>query len=175
MWYNYDKQVGREIPAGMFVGRSIKIYSYFKGDVRDMHDSNESEMENKCKELLGAFQDILSWKWDNRFEAALAEFDTADQDKVHATLRQHFNMAWDNSTIHKAPRTVQKVNGYLGKLRSGQLLFTSDTDRAAYIYCAWWPWGNGQTISIRIAPCYKKLPDPDKAEKISQFRDWFGI
>jgi len=159
----------------MFIGRSIKIILVLTDDVRDMNDSSESEMENTCKELLGAFHGVLSWKWDDRFEAALAEFDTVDKDRIHAILGQHFNMAWESSTIHKAPPTVQKVNGYLGKLRSGQILFTSDTDRPAYIYCAWWPWGNGRTISIRIAPCYKSLPNKDKAEKISRFRDWFGI
>lgn len=140
-----------------------------------MNDPADFVIENKCKELNGAFQGVLLWQWDNRFEAVLAEFDAADKDKIRAILGQCFNITWDSSNINKAPDTVQKVSSYLGKLRSGQLLLTSDTGATAYIYCAWWPWGNGKTISIRISPCYKKLPDSDKAVKIQQFKGWFGI
>jgi hypothetical protein len=140
-----------------------------------MNDPAESGIENKCKELIGAFHGVLSWQWDNRFEAALAEFDAADKDKILAILGRYLSISWDSSNINKAPGTVQKVNVSLGKLRAGQLLFTSDTNGEAYLYGAWWPWGNGKTISIRIAPCYKGLPEPDKAGKILQFKGWFGI
>ncbi len=140
-----------------------------------MNDPSDFVIENKCKELFNAFQGVLLWQWDNRFEAVLAEFSVSDKDKIQSILKEHFIMTWDSSNIHKAPDTVQKVNSYLGKLRSGQLLFTSDTGATAYIYCAWWPWGNGKTISIRVAPCYKKLPDSDKAGKVRQFKGWFGF
>ena len=33
---------------------------------------------------------------------------------------------------------------------SGQLLLLSDSATDVLIYCAWWPWGNGLTISIRV-------------------------
>ena len=144
-------------------------------DVENTHDTNKAEVENDCKELLSAFQGILSWKWDSRYETVLAEFDVANKDSFRVIIDRYFRSTWDSSNINKAPRTAKKVNIDLGKLRTGQMLFTSDTTRTAYIYCAWWPWGNGKTISIRIAPCYKRLPDPEKAEKILQFKGWFGI
>ena len=140
-----------------------------------MPDLNKLELDNICKELLSAFQGMLSWQWDSRFETVLAEFDIANKNSVHAILDRYLRSKWDSSNIDKAPRTVKKVNIDLGKLRTGQMLFTSDTTRTAYIYCAWWPWGNGKTISIRIAPCYKRLLDPEKAEKIKQFKGLFGI
>jgi len=140
-----------------------------------MPDLNKLELDNICKELLSAFQGMLSWQWDSRFETVLAEFDIANKDSVHAILDRYLRSTWDRSNIDKAPRTVKKVNIDLGKLRTGQMLFTSDTTRTAYIYCAWWPWGNGKTISIRFAPCYKRLSDPEKAEKIKQFKGLFGI
>jgi hypothetical protein len=140
-----------------------------------MHDLDKLEPDNICKELLSEFQGMLSWKWDSRFAAALAEFDVADKDRIREILERYLKFTWDSSNIKKAHSSVMKVNSSLGNLMSGQMLFTSDPNGDAYIYCAWWPWGNGMTISIRIAPCYNKLPDSDKAEKIKQFKGCFGI
>lgn len=140
-----------------------------------MLNPDKSDLENICRGLSSAFQGVLSWQWDSRFGAALAEFDVDNKDSIRPILDRYLKNTWDSSNINKAPRTVKKVNIYLGKLRTDQMLFTSDSIQPAYIYCAWWPWGSGRTISIRIAPCYKRLSDPEKAEKIQQFKGWFGI
>ena len=140
-----------------------------------MHDSNKSGIENDCKELLRAFQGVLEWKWDSRFEAVLAEFRVDHKDRVRAILERYLSITWDSSNIGNAPAIVRTINIHLGNLRSGQLLFTSDPNRDVFIFCAWWPWGDGETISIRIAPFYKKLSDSEKAEKIQLFKGWFRI
>jgi hypothetical protein len=140
-----------------------------------MHDPNKSGIENDCKELLSAFQGVLSWKWDSRFETVLAEFGVDHKDRVRALLERYLSITWDRSNIGNAPALVRSINIHLGNLRSGQLLFTSDPNRDVFIFCAWWPWGDGETISIRIAPFYKKLSDSEKAEKIQVFKGWFGI
>lgn len=140
-----------------------------------MHDLNKSDFENVCRELLSAFQGVLSWQWESRFEVALAEFSLNDKDKVRAILERYLNIAWDSSSIGRAPDNVQKIASYLGGLRSGQLLFTSDPNQDAFIFGAWWPWGDGQTISIRIAPSDKRLSDSEMAELIKQFKGWCGL
>ena len=140
-----------------------------------MLNPTQAELERNFKELANAFKGILYWKWDDRFETVLAEFGTDNKNNVRAILDRYLSNTWDSSNIGSAPKTIQKINMYLGKLRSGQLLFSSDPKQDAYIYCAWWPWGDGKTISIRIAPYYKKLSDSDKAGKIQQLKSWFGI
>lgn len=140
-----------------------------------MQDLNKSDLENVCRELLNSFQGILSWKWDSRIEAVLAEFGVSDKDSNRAILERYLGNAWDNSNIGKAPDIVQMINDNLGGLGSGQLLFTSEPNQDAIIFGAWWPWGDGKTISIRIAPSCKKLSDSEKAEQIKLFKDWFGI
>jgi hypothetical protein len=140
-----------------------------------MDDLNRSEVEIQCKELLSAFQGTLSWKWDSRFETVLAEFGADLRENIRAILNRCLTLAWDASNIGGAPAIVQAINRHLGGLRPGQLLFTSDPNRDAFIYCAWWPWGNGKTISIRIAPSYKKSLDSQKAEGIQHLKGWFGI
>ncbi|MBN1365596.1 MAG: transcriptional repressor [Syntrophaceae bacterium] len=138
---------------------------------------NKTEMEDSCKELMNAFEGVLSWKWDNRFETVLAEFGVEKIDNICEILKQYFSTMWNRSSIKKAPDTVQRINVDLNDLWPGQLLFTTDTNRDAFVYCAWWPWKNGKTISLRVAPFYKELLDSEleKDVKIQQFKGWFGI
>ena len=140
-----------------------------------MDDPNKSGLENDCKELLSAFQGVLSWKWDGRFETVLAEFGVDNKNSIRAILERYLRTTWDSSNIGNAPDVVRTINDRLGRLRTGQLLFTSDPNLDAFIFCAWWPWGDDKTISIRIGPSYKKLLDSEKTAKIQLFKGWFGI
>jgi len=140
-----------------------------------MQDLNKPDLENVCRNLLRAFQETLSWKWDSWIETVLAEFGVGDKDSIRAILERYLGSTWDSSNIGKAPDIVRVINSKLGGLRPGQLLFTSDPNQDEIIFCAWWPWGNGETISIRIAPSYKKRSDSEKAAQIKLFKGWFGI
>jgi hypothetical protein len=140
-----------------------------------MDDPNKSGLENDGKELWSAFQGVLSWKWDGRFETVLAEFGVDNKNSIRAILERYLRITWDSSNIGNAPDVVRTINDRLGRLRTGQLLFTSDPNLDAFIFCAWWPWGDDKTISIRIAPSYKKLLDSEKTAKIQLFKGWFGI
>ena len=140
-----------------------------------MHNPDKSRQENDCKEILNAFDGVLSWKYDSRFETFLAEFGADNKDSIRAILDQYLTITWNNSNIRNAPDVVKKINIHLGKLRSGQLLFTSDPNQDVFIFCAWWPWGDGKTVSIRIASACKKLSDSKDAGKIQRIKDWLGL
>jgi hypothetical protein len=60
-------------------------------------------------------------------------------------------------------------------LRPGQLFFNTNPNQDAFVFCAWWPWGDGQTVSIRLAPFDKKLSGSEEAELIELIKDWAGI
>ena len=136
-----------------------------------MHDLNNSNLENVCREFISAFQATLSWKWDSQFETVLAEFFVDNKDRVREILERYLSIAWDSSNIGKAPDVVRMIAGHLGGLRSGQLLFTSDPNQDALIFGAWWPWGDGNTISLRVAPFDKRLSDSEMSELIKLFKD----
>lgn len=138
-----------------------------------MHDSTQSQ-ENFCKELFRTF-DAGMWKWDDRFSCVLVEFSAVDQDIVRTVLGRYLNSAWDASNIGTAPDAVQKMNAHFGGLMSGQMLYTSEPDQGDLLCCAWWPWGNGETISIRVAPSYGKLSKPQQGERINLLKAWFGM
>ena len=140
-----------------------------------MHDLNTSALENVCREFVIAFQGVLSWTWDSRFDTALAEFFIENKDRVRAILERYLSIAWDSSTIGKAPDIVQLIANHLGGLRSGQLLFISDPNQDVFVYGAWWPWGDQKTVSLRVAPCDKRLSDSEITELSKLFKGWFGL
>ncbi len=122
---------------------------------------------------MSAFQGELSWNWDSRFDVVLADFEVDNKDTARATLERCLGAVWDSSSIGDAPDIVRTIAKYLGGLKSGQMLFASDPD--AFIFCAWWPWGNGKTISIRVGGDHAGLSDSEKTEFIQSFKSWFGI
>ena len=140
-----------------------------------MHDLGKLDLENVCRELLNASQGVLSWKWDSQFQTALAEFTVDNKNSVNAILERYLNTAWDSTNIGNAPEIVQMVISHFGGLRPGQLLFTSDPNQDALIFGVWWPWGDGKTISLRVAPTDKTLSDSESAELTTLFKDWFGL
>ncbi len=112
---------------------------------------NKAATKELCKELLDDFDQVLSWKWDNGFNALIAEFPTEKQTEVRSILERHLGITWDSNSIRKAPDTIKVKSGDLGDLRDKQLLFTTDPEAGVLIFAAWWPWGNGEVISVRIA------------------------
>jgi hypothetical protein len=140
-----------------------------------MHEVDRSEIESVCKDILGAFQGVLSWEWDSRFETILAEFSADNKDNIQAVLDRYFNIAWDVSNIDKAPIVVRAIDKHLGGIRSGQLLFNTHPNQEAFIFCAWWPWGDGDTISIRMAPVDKTLSETEEADLVKRLKGWAGI
>ena len=117
----------------------------------------KSDLEKVSRELLSASQGVFSWRWDPRFEAFLAEFSADNRDEFRAILERDFSNVWDSSNIREAPDIVKICNNNFGGLRSGQLLFTTDPSQDVFVCGAWWPWCDGETISLRIASPAKEL------------------
>jgi len=133
------------------------------------------ELENICGDIINNFQGELIWQWDGRFNTVLIEFTTDYNEKVLSVINRHLNSIWNSSNIEEAPNIVQVISAKMGGLRAGQTMFTSDQDQDALVFCAWWPWGNGSKVSIRLATCYENLSDNDMAELVTQLKNRFSI
>ncbi len=140
-----------------------------------MLNESAKALENEFRDLADAFHGMLEWKWDERFRTALAEFSTDMKDEVLGILEQYLVSTWDSSNVKEAPDVIQEITRHLGGLMSGQLLLLSDSRQPACIFCAWWPWGSGTKISIRIAPFSKDLTDEETSALMTVFRGWFKI
>jgi len=132
-------------------------------------------IENICIELATTFQDQLTWEWDDRFEAFLATFKTENQEDILLFLKRHLNTIWDDSNTEDASDIVLDAISHFGGLMPRQLLFNSDPDQDIFLCCAWWPWNNGNTVSLRVAPFSKKLSNTDKAKINKKMKEWFKI
>ncbi len=140
-----------------------------------MLEQTINAFDNLCREILATHGGVLTWKWDPRFESLLIEFTQETVESVRGVLDKHLNYVWEKSSLNQAPEAVQDFGERLGGLMSNQLLFASDTDNGTRIFCAWWPWADQNTISIRLAPDYSIFDDPAKSGLIDQTKKMFGI
>ena len=113
-----------------------------------------TRIESICMGFANTFQGKLTWKWDGRFGAVLATCRTENKDDVQLARKSYLKTIWDNSNTDDAPDVVLDAISYFGGLMPGQLLFISDLNQDILLCCAWWPWGDGETVSIRVAPYY---------------------
>ncbi len=124
-----------------------------------MLNYDTSGFEKQCRDLMNVFKDQFTWKWDDRFQTVIAEFDIKDKDLVLENIKSPMGSTWDNENAQTAPELIHLIIDYFGGMQSNQQLFTSDPAADDIILCAWWPWGNGQTISIRIGIFAQSLSD----------------
>jgi hypothetical protein len=136
---------------------------------------NKPDIENICKHLFDEFHGMVSWKWDDWVGTILAEVDAGQKKEVRAILEKFLPISWDASNMETAPDIVQSIDKSLGGLRSGQLLFNSDPTQGAFVFCAWWPWGNGKTISLRVSPYDQSLSETEAHQLMGQVKSWAGI
>jgi hypothetical protein len=154
----YIQASNRQFKAALFQNKIIQYIgegndrgTSSKGIKREtvMH-LKKSDLKKVCREFLTASWEVFSWRWDSRFEALVSEFSADDRDEFRAVLERDLSLVWDSSNIREAPDIVKVCNDNFGGLQSGQLLFTSDPNQDIFIFGAWWPWGDGETISLRI-------------------------
>ena len=140
-----------------------------------MASGGSPELAKVCTNLRSAFERILEWKWDGRFGTVLAEFPPEKKASVLGILDQSLVSRWDSATIGEAPESAKKVKEHLGGLMAGQLLLLSDPNAEPLVFCAWWPWGNGQTISIRIGLFSETTGAEEKGTLTQALKGWFGV
>ena len=144
----------------------MKIGKFFSSFFGRQKIEKNTDPKIKCKNIASSLKRLKSWQWDERFGVVLAEFGTEDEDKILSVLDKHFCESWDEYSIETAPIHVLNLADYLGGIDGDQILFTTAQENETFIFCAWWPWGNGQKISIRIAP----FPTGDES-----FKSCFGL
>ncbi len=140
-----------------------------------MLEYDTSLLEKRCRWIIDHLGDQLKWKWDSRFETILSEFDVKDTDTIKLKLSRQMDIEWNSENTGGAPELIQIIIDYFGGLNPDQILFTSDPDVDGILLCAWWPWGNGKTVSIRMAVFADSLSDEENDKLTLIFRNWFGV
>jgi hypothetical protein len=115
-----------------------------------MAAGNSFLVEKICSRIYADCDSLSTWKWDERFEAVLSEFSADSESEVVSVLDKHFDCCWNEATINEAPGKLKSAARDLGELREGQLLFSTDPENDSLLLGAFWPWQNGEKISLRI-------------------------
>ena len=154
------------------------LFNLFKRNNRTLPvdlSSLASEMETICSHFITASRNDLSWKWDDRFNMVLSEFSTSKKDLIHSHLQRFSETTWDNHSIRKAPKSIIRISRQLGGINENQLLYVSSSTQEAFVICAWWPWGNGEKISIRLSPSSARLSPAENTFLSNHFKKLFGV
>ena len=90
------------------------------------------------------------WTWDGRFSAFASTFGIAAEPQARAALALALPEHWTSATLAKAPETLRGICSRSGGLRGGQFLFGGAAFDGVTPFALWWPWGGGETITLRL-------------------------
>jgi len=134
-----------------------------------------TDLKTACHALAKNCGPALAWSWDGRFGAALATFPATQAAAVLAAVSTVLPLRWDLGTIGQAASAVQAKVQAIGGLRDGQFVLATPADQDVLLVAAWWPWGGGQTISIRVFPVPAGLFLVDHDALVAAFRSGLAV
>lgn len=111
------------------------------------------------------------WSWDPRLLCCTSSFTTEQEPNAKKAVALALQNEWTPSTIARAPAPLRDVVERCGGVRSGQLVLSTGPVNGLLTYGLWWPWGDGETVSLRVG-----LADVDpNREPYLKFREVFGV
>jgi hypothetical protein len=111
------------------------------------------------------------WSWDSRFVALASTFTVPYEAQARKAAGDALPAEYTSTTLSNAPPELRDLAARTGGLRSGQLLLAGGPIGGITAFGLWWPWGDGETISMRVG-----LLDIDMArEPWRRLRDIFAV
>jgi hypothetical protein len=90
------------------------------------------------------------WSWDNRLSCAASSFNLELANEARAAADLALPHEWTRRTLASAPAPVRDIAEQSGGIRDDQFLLASDVVDRMIAFGLWWPWGDEQTISLRV-------------------------
>lgn len=90
------------------------------------------------------------WSYDRRFESIACSFNSESAEQARTLLRPLLPYSWTNRTLAGAPPVFVAIAERTGGIRSAQMILGGDRVGHLTPYGLWWPWEEGQTVSLRI-------------------------
>lgn len=111
------------------------------------------------------------WSWDPRLLACTSSFTVEQEPAARKATTMALQNEWNPSSIARGPQQLRDVVDRCGGVRQGQLVLSTGPVNGLLVYGLWWPWGDGETVSLRVG-----LADVDpNREPYLRFRDVFGV
>lgn len=134
-------------------------------------DQDVRALKKCCEDIVEKGRNLFSWQWDPYFESALTVIPVANQEEVSSLLEE----CCGHRVEDQLPEDLQPVMSRVGGLRAGQKAFLTDANKPAFVLVAWWPWGNGSSISIRVRLIAEGTPVKEGEKLFESFKSWFGV
>jgi hypothetical protein len=112
--------------------------------------NKQEQLQTDGKVVIDALSPLVKWQYNDFHQVMLAEFSVDKQAQVMAALEQVLPHQWDLKSIKKAPEEVKHFAGFFAKLVKNQRLLSSEIQTNPKVMVAWWPWGHGATVSVRL-------------------------
>jgi hypothetical protein len=111
------------------------------------------------------------WSWDPRLFCVTSSFTTEQEPAARKATQIALQNEWTAATLARSPQALRDVVERAGGIRQGQLALSTGPLNGLLAYGLWWPWGDGETVSLRVG-----LADVDpNREPYHRFRDVFGV
>ena len=135
---------------------------------------NLEKFRKICTQITFSMPSSYRWQWDERFHVALIVFEKEDMESILSIVSNEFDQQWDSTTIDNASDLIGKLADSLSGVSPGQRIFTSEEGASLILFAAWWPWGNGSNISMRIGIFSPEEYTFDKDKKKEYLAEWFN-
>lgn len=112
--------------------------------------TKEEELRTHGKVVIDALAPIVKWKFNDVEQVMLAEFSVDKEKQVMSVLRQLLPYQLNAKSVKKAPDEIKHKAGGFAKLVKNQQLLSEDPSLNPKVMVAWWPWGHGATVSVRL-------------------------
>jgi hypothetical protein len=109
------------------------------------------------------------WSYDRRMKCVVSSIPKAKVAAAEAAIADAFPLSWTAAALAAAPDGPRATAEACGGLRASQKIYWGGATLGAF--GLWWPWGDGNTISLRVGLHDVDLPK----ERYPQLRDVFGI
>lgn len=133
------------------------------------NESLQQQIESKTGSLREAIGQDLTWQYDDKHQAMLAQFAQNRAQGVMATLAPQFTHQWCYSTRKQIPVELKAQLGDVTQLDKNQELLAVNIVDEGCIVALWWPWGHGGTYSLRLA----LLPEKFNEQQPVQPEGWW--
>ena len=103
-----------------------------------------------CSKISLNIPSTSPWSWDNRLKTAMVVFDKEEMDVVYIPITLEFDTRWDYATIESSPPHFYEYFKREFGIIPGQKIFASTDGSDTILFAVWWPWGDGNKISLRV-------------------------
>ncbi len=140
-----------------------------------MVSHNLKKIEKICSNIVKNMPSLCSWQWDEEFHVALSVFEEEYTESILSIISEEFDQQYKSITAEDATEHIDKFVIPLFGIIPGQKIFVSENGTDLILFATWWPWGNGNTFSLRIGIISFEEQTISKDEIKGHLTEWFSI